>query len=204
MTGNHNESEKQTMPATLEEAPTATAPAAREPLRHRLPDERKAIIHHFSVGGHEGYLRVGLYEDGQPGELFIRMAKAGSTIAGLMDSFGIAVSLALQYGVPLKVLGDKFSHTRFEPSGWSTNPQIGYAKSLMDYIFRWLALKFLPPTSPPPTGAAAMAPAPAHPEADPPGEEQTDAPTCKDCGAIMTRNGSCYHSANCGSTSGCS
>jgi hypothetical protein len=110
------------------------------------------------------------------------------------------------FRLPLKVLGDKFSHTRFEPSGWSTNPQIGYAKSLMDYIFRWLALKFLPPTSPPPTGAEAMAmaPAPAHPEADPPGEVQTDAPTCKDCGAIMTRNGSCYHSANCGSTSGCS
>ncbi len=204
MTGNHNEREKQPMPATLEEALPAAESAAREPFRRHLPDERKAIIHHFSVGGHEGYLMVGLYEEGQPGELFIRMAKAGSTIAGLMDSFGIAVSLALQYRVPLKVLCDKFSHTRFEPSGWSTNRQIGYAKSLMDYIFRWLALNFLPPTSHPPTGAEAMAPAPAHLEANPPGEEQTDAPACKDCGAIMTRNGSCYHCANCGSTSGCS
>ena len=204
MTGNHNESEKQPMPATLEPTQTATASAARVPFRRHLPDERNAIIHHFSVGGHEGYLMVGLYEEGQPGELFIRMAKAGSTIAGLMDSFGIAVSLALQCGVPLSVLCGKFSHTRFEPSGWSTNQQIGYAKSLMDYIFRYLALKFLPPTSPPPTGAEAMAPAPAHLEADIPGEEQTDAPACRDCGAIMTRNGSCYHCANCGSTSGCS
>jgi ribonucleoside-diphosphate reductase alpha chain len=192
------------MPATLEEALPAAESAAREPFRRRLPDERKAIIHHFSVGGHEGYLMVGLYEDGQPGEVFIRMAKAGSAIAGLMDSFGIAVSLALQYRVPLKVLCDKFSHTRFEPSGWSTNPEIGYAKSLMDYIFRYLALKFLPPTSLPPTGAEAMVPAPAHLEGDTAGEEKPDAPACRDCGAIMTRNGSCYHCANCGSTGGCS
>jgi ribonucleoside-diphosphate reductase alpha chain len=96
------------------------------------------------VGGHEGYLTVGLYGDGLPGEIFITMAKEGSTVSGLMDSFATAVSLALQYGVPLKVLCDKFSHTRFEPSGWSSNAEIGYAKSLMDYIFRWLALKFLP------------------------------------------------------------
>jgi len=98
----------------------------------------------LSVGGHEGYLTVGLYGNGLPGEIFITMAKEGSTVSGLMDSFATAVSLALQYGVPLKVLCDKFSHTRFEPSGWSSNPEIGYAKSLMDYIFRWLALKFLP------------------------------------------------------------
>jgi len=130
----------------------------RRPVRHRLADERKATVHHFSVGGHEGYLMVGLYEDGQPGEIFIRMAKAGSTIAGLMDSFGIAVSLALQYGVPLKVLCDKFSHTRFEPSGWSTNPDIGYAKSLMDYIFRWLALKFLPRDAQPKENASLVTP----------------------------------------------
>src|SRR5215469_6834663 len=118
---------------------------AAEPMRRRLPDERKAIVHHFSVGGHEGYLMVGLYQDGQPGEIFIRMAKAGSTVAGLTDSFGIAVSLALQYGVPLAVLCNKFSHTRFEPSGWSGVKEIGYAKSIMDYIARWLALRFLPP-----------------------------------------------------------
>ena len=178
----------------------------REPLRRRLPDERKAIVHHFSVGGHEGYLMVGLYDDGQPGEIFIRMAKAGSTIAGLMDSFGIAVSLAIQYGVPLEILCAKFSHTRFEPSGWTGVKEIGYAKSIMDYIGRWLALKFLPPTTPPTTGvrAEATAPAPAHLSAGELGEAETDAPACKECGAIMTRSGSCYRCANCGSTSGCS
>jgi ribonucleoside-diphosphate reductase alpha chain len=122
---------------------TAPSPVAK-PFRRKLPDERRAITHKFSVGGHEGYLTVGLYDDGMPGEIFITMAKEGSTVSGLMDSFATAVSLALQYGVPLKVLCDKFSHTRFEPSGWSSNRDIGYAKSLMDYIFRWLALKFLP------------------------------------------------------------
>ena len=99
-----------------------------------MPDERHSLTHHFSVGGQEGYVTVGLYEDGLPGELFIRMAKEGSTVSGLMDSFATAVSLPLQYGVPLRVLCDKFSHTRFEPSGWSGNPKIGYAKSLMDYV----------------------------------------------------------------------
>jgi ribonucleoside-diphosphate reductase alpha chain len=182
------------------------AEASGQPLRRRLPDERKAIVHHFSVGGHEGYLMVGLYEDGQPGEIFIRMAKAGSTIAGLMDSFGIAVSLALQYRVPLGVLCSKFSHTRFEPSGWSGVKEIGYAKSVMDYIDRWLALKFLPPTSTPPTGVGAevMAPTPAHLSANGLGDFETDAPACKECGAIMTRGGSCYRCGNCGWNSGCS
>lgn len=174
----------------------------RQPMRRRLPDERRAVVHHFSVGGHEGYVMVGLYEEGQPGEIFIRMAKAGSTIAGLMDSFGIAISMALQYGVPLKVLCDKFSHTRFEPSGWSTVQEIGYAKSLMDYLFRWLALRFLPATSPPDTGAGTSntGPAPAFLE----GASDGDAPACKECGSIMTRNGSCYRCGNCGWTSGCS
>src|SRR6476660_8702533 len=113
------------------------------PQRRRLPDERRAITHHFSVGGQEGYVTVGLYEDGQPGEVFIKMAKEGSTVSGLMDSFATAVSLALQYGVPLRVLCDKCSHMRFEPSGWSANTHIGYAKSIMDYLFRWLDLRFL-------------------------------------------------------------
>ena len=103
-------------------------------VRQRLPDERHSLTHHFSAGGQEGYVTVGLYEDGLPGELFIRIAKEGSTVSGLMDSFATAVSLALQYGVPLRVLCDKFSHTRFEPSGWSGNPKIGYAKSLTDYV----------------------------------------------------------------------
>ena len=126
---------------------------AAQPIRRRLPDERKAIVHHFNVGGYEGYLTIGFYEDGGPGEIFITTAKEGSTVSGLMDCFATAVSLALQYGVPLKVLCDKFSHTRFEPSGWSGNQEIGYAKSFMDYIFRWLRLKFLPRKSPSPTGA---------------------------------------------------
>lgn len=180
---------------------SSTPSQMKEPLRRRLPDERKAIVHHFSVGGHEGYLMVGLYEDGQPGEIFIRMAKAGSTIAGLMDSFGIAVSMALQFGVSLKVLCDKFSHTRFEPSGWSGNPQIGYAKSLMDYLFRYMALKFLPPTTPSSSGAEAeaTAPAPAHLPTTELGEAESDAPACKSCGAIMGKNGSGYRCENCGS-----
>jgi ribonucleoside-diphosphate reductase alpha chain len=100
--------------------------------RHRLQDERPAITHHFSVGGYDGYLTVGLYPNGQPGEIFIRMAKAGSTIAGLMECFGTVVSVALQHGVPLKVLCDKLSHTRFEPSGWTGSKELGYAKSIMD------------------------------------------------------------------------
>jgi len=112
-------------------------------IRHRLPEERASITHKFSIGGHEGYITVGLYPTGQPGEIFIRMPKEGSTVSGLMDAFATSISLALQHGVPLKVLCEKFAHTRFEPSGWTGNEQIGYAKSLMDYIFRWLNLRFL-------------------------------------------------------------
>jgi len=112
-------------------------------VRHRLPEERASLTHKFSIAGHEGYITVGLYPNGKPGEIFIRMAKEGSTVSGLMDSFATAISLALQHGVPLKVLVDKFAHTRFEPSGWTGSEQIGYAKSIMDYIFRWLQLRFL-------------------------------------------------------------
>jgi ribonucleoside-diphosphate reductase alpha chain len=112
-------------------------------VRHRLQEERASITHKFSIAGHEGYITVGLYPNGQPGEIFIRMAKEGSTVSGLMDAFATSVSLALQHGVPLKVLCEKFAHTRFEPSGWTGNEQIGYAKSLMDYMFRWLNLRFL-------------------------------------------------------------
>src|ERR1035438_7754707 len=117
-----------------------------EPMRaarRHLPDERRALTHHFSIAGQEGYLTVGVYEDGLPGEIFITMAKQGSTIPGLMDAFATVVSLALQHGVPLRVLCNKLCHMRFEPSGWSGNPKIGYAKSLMDYIARWLELRFL-------------------------------------------------------------
>jgi ribonucleoside-diphosphate reductase alpha chain len=182
---------------------------AARPIRTRLPDEREAFVHHFNVGGYEGYLTVGLYGDGRPGEIFITTAKEGSTVSGLMDCFATAVSLALQYGVPLKVLCDKFSHTRFEPSGWSGNPKIGYAKSLMDYLFRWMASKFLPhdsSPSPPEAGSqnseAITALAPAHLQGE--NRSNGDAPACKECGAIMTRNGSCYRCGNCGWTSGCS
>src|SRR5437588_5723731 len=112
-------------------------------LRHRLPNERASITHKFAIAGHEGYITVGLYKDGIPGELFIRMAKEGSTVSGLMDSFATAVSLALQHGVPIKLLCDKFAHTRFEPAGFTGNPEIPIAKSVMDYIFRWLELRFV-------------------------------------------------------------
>jgi ribonucleoside-diphosphate reductase alpha chain len=112
-------------------------------VRHKLQEERASITHKFKVGDHEGYITVGLYPNGKPGELFITMAKEGSTVSGLMDSFALAVSIALQHGVPLELFCEKFAHTRFEPSGWSGNPDIGYAKSIMDYIFRWLQLRFL-------------------------------------------------------------
>ena len=125
-----------------EASPIALAPP--KAVRRRLPDERAGVTHKFSIGGHEGYLTVGLYPDtNQPGEIFIRMSKEGSSISGLMDSFATAISLALQYGVPLQTLVDKFIHSRFEPSGFTGNKEIPMAKSVMDYIFRYLALRFL-------------------------------------------------------------
>jgi len=177
-------------------------------MRRRLPDERHSLTHHFSVGGQEGYVTVGLYEDGLPGEMFIRMSKEGSTVSGLMDSFATAVSLALQYGVPLQVLCDKFSHTRFEPSGWTGNPKIGYAKSLTDYLFRWLELRFLKGEQ----GILFELPrlSVAQHQADSVVKALAqvvglgDAPACVFCGSLMVRNGSCYRCMECGSTSGCS
>jgi ribonucleoside-diphosphate reductase alpha chain len=177
-------------------------------VRRRLPDERHSLTHHFSVGGHEGYVTVGLYEDGLPGEMFIRMAKEGSTVSGLMDSFATAVSLALQYGVPLQVLCAKFSHTRFEPSGWSGNPKIGYAKSLMDYLFRWLELRFLKGEQ----GVLVELPRLGATQSEAGSTTKAlvqivglgDAPTCQFCGSLMVRNGSCYRCMECGGTSGCS
>ncbi len=135
--------------AAAKENASAAAAASAEPVvprprRERLPDTRQSITHKFNVGGHEGYINVGLYPDGRPGELFITMAKEGSTIGGLMDAFGTAISMSLQYGVPLEVLVNKFSHTRFEPMGYTTNPDIRIAKSVVDYIFRWAAITFLP------------------------------------------------------------
>jgi ribonucleoside-diphosphate reductase alpha chain len=179
------------------------------PIRRKLPDERHSITHKFTIGGHEGYITAGMYEDGSPGEIFIAMAKEGSTISGLMDSFATAISFNLQYGVPLKFLVDKFSHVRFEPSGFTGNPTIPYAKSIMDYIFRWLGAKFLGPEYAVGEVGETLTLRPT--EADP---QQTlpfsgsptieDAPLCAECGSIMTRNGSCYKCGNCGGTSGCS
>ncbi len=132
--------------AALDSAPDPAVQDLNGPpraVRHRLQDERASITHKFAIAGHEGYVTVGLYPNGQVGEIFIKMAKEGSTVSGLMDAFATSISIALQHGVPLKVLCEKFAHTRFEPSGWTGNPQIGFAKSLMDYIFRWLNLRFL-------------------------------------------------------------
>ncbi len=195
-------------------------------LRHRLPDERRSITHKFDIAGHEGYIIAGMYEDGQPGEIFITMSKEGSTISGLMDSFATAISIALQYGVPLRGLVDKFSHMRFEPSGFTKNPDIPMAKSIMDYIFRWMASKFLDneaqqevgivqrqePTEPMPqsnkvVSLAAHAPrggAPVASISSVTSLYQQDAPPCPDCGAIMIRSGACYKCMNCGAVSGCS
>ncbi|MEO8099108.1 MAG: vitamin B12-dependent ribonucleotide reductase [Acidobacteriota bacterium] len=178
------------------------------PIRRKLPDERHAITHKFSIGGHEGYLTVGLYEDGSPGELFVTMAKEGSTISGLMDSFATAVSYSLQYGVPLKFFVDKFSHVRFEPSGWTGNPTVPYAKSIMDYIFRWMAARFIGAEAAVANEAGETselrATEPDPQQALPFANAISDAPSCSECGGLMTRNGSCYKCENCGSTSGCS
>jgi ribonucleoside-diphosphate reductase alpha chain len=127
------------------DAAVASALAARAPVRRKLPDERQAITHKFDISGHEGYVTVGLFEDGMPGEIFLVMAKEGSTISGFADAFAQAISYALQYGVPLQALVDKFSHVRFEPSGMTKNPDVRFAKSIVDYIFRWMASKFLSP-----------------------------------------------------------
>jgi ribonucleoside-diphosphate reductase alpha chain len=180
-------------------------------MRRPLPDERRALTHHFGVAGQEGYLTVGVYEDGLPGEIFINMSKQGSTISGLMDAFATSVSLALQHGVPLEVLCGKFTHMRFEPSGWSGHPKIGYANSIVDYVFRWLELKFLKseqgtlfePLS------SALAPQAHVGDGDTAAAlselvELGDAPVCSLCGSLMLRSGSCHRCMTCGSTTGCS
>ena len=193
--------------ADLSRAPESEPSPA---IRRHLPDERRALTHHFSIAGQEGYLTVGVYEDGIPGEIFITMAKQGSTISGLMDSFATAVSLALQYGVPLEVLCGKFTHTRFEPSGWSGNPKIGYAKSIVDYIFRWLELKFITAEQGELFRPGAIPVQSGIPHGEDPVSalggmiQMGDAPACNICGSLMVRSGSCYRCGTCGSTSGCS
>jgi ribonucleoside-diphosphate reductase alpha chain len=130
-------------------------------MRRKLPEERKAITHKFDIQGHEGYLTVGLYEDGMPGELFVTMAKEGSTISGLMDAFATQTSYSLQFGVPVKFMVDKFSHMRFEPSGFTKNKEIPIAKSIVDYIFRWMASHFMPVEEQDEAGIIRREPAPA-------------------------------------------
>src|SRR5881296_3686705 len=184
----------------------ALRPEPPRPLRRRLPDERQSITHKFSIAGHEGYITVGMYEDGSPGEIFLVMAKEGSTISGLMDAFATSISMALQYGVPLEALVSKFSHVRFEPSGFTKNPEIPMAKSLTDYIFRFLGSRFLNPdakkeigiverdgssasgetalrTAEPRLASVREAASPIPPTLG--FSPQADAPTCSDCGSIM-------------------
>lgn len=170
-----------------------------EPYRHRLPVTRNAINHKFGIADHEGYLTVGLYDDGTPGELFITMSKEGSTIGGLMDCIATLTSMALQYGVPLASLVRKFEHQRFEPWGFTKNPEIRNVSSIVDYIFRWMGLRFLKPSElkeevkPVVTSLSESV---AH--------FQKDAPICPVCGCITVRNGACYKCVNCGESLGCS
>jgi ribonucleoside-diphosphate reductase alpha chain len=226
------EEDKAAVPATVA-ASTPAEPVAPQQQdlfpgtrRHKLPSERNSITHKFSVGGHEGYITVGMYEDRTPGEIFIKMAKEGSTLSGIMDAFALSVSISLQYGVPLRALVDKFCNSRFEPSGYTGNPKIRYAKSVVDYLGRWLGGKFISPdyldhdgTTVEEEATAAIAASSAATQVaptatagrSPEGETTTrpraaieDAPYCSECGMLMTPNGSCYKCSNCGSTSGCS
>ncbi|HLE35686.1 MAG TPA: vitamin B12-dependent ribonucleotide reductase, partial [Candidatus Acidoferrales bacterium] len=177
--------------------------------RRKLPAERNSITHKFSIGGHDGYITVGMYEGGVPGEIFIKMAKEGSTLSGFMDGVALSVSIGLQYGVPLKALVDKLMNTRFEPSGYTGNPSIPYAHSVLDYIARWLGGRFISvgywlPNGPAGTGMPlpGVSPAPAEPAG--PRQYAVDAAMiCQVCGMLMLPNGSCYKCANCGTTSGC-
>ncbi len=227
----YRDGSKKTQPMNVgrdEKEEVSEASVTPTPLRRRLPLTRQSITHKFEVAGHEGYLTVGMYEDGGPGEVFITMAKEGSTVGGTMDAFGTAISLCLQYGVPVQELCQKFAHSRFEPSGFTKNPDIPIAKSIVDYIFRWLDATF-------PGGKAHRVLPPASSE-DSEGEENQvpekdgqaplmtaamieqeqqrvdgqfehfmeDAPTCDVCGAITVRNGACYRCYNCGNSMGCS
>jgi ribonucleoside-diphosphate reductase alpha chain len=186
--------------------------------RERLPAERQSITHRFEVGGHKGYITVGMYDDGRPGEVFIKMAKEGSTLSGVMDGLALSLSICLQYGVPLKALVDKLTNTRFEPSGFTQNPEIRYASSVLDYIARWLGGKFISSDylklgtalsekevvtrfdGRPAADAAKAQPA----QASNPPATTGAAPSCPTCGMLMVPNGSCYKCLNRGSTSGCS
>ncbi len=207
----YRDGSKRTQPVST--ARESTGPVAK-PVRRRLPDTRHSITHKFSIEGHEGYITVGTYEDGSPGEIFITMAKEGSTISGMMDAFATSISLTLQYGVPLKDLVNKFGHMRFEPAGMTQNRDIPVAQSVVDYVFRWLGSQFLGEEEKAELGILSEAvrlrlaanygkqgefviKSNGH-------NGQEDAPVCMNCGWIMTRSGTCYRCENCGSTSGCS
>ncbi|MDH5201546.1 MAG: vitamin B12-dependent ribonucleotide reductase, partial [Candidatus Bathyarchaeota archaeon] len=218
----YRDGSKRTQPlSTCREGPgqQISAPEAK-PVRRRLPATRRSITHKFSIEGHEGYITVGMYDDGSPGEIFVTMAKEGSTISGMMDAFATSISLTFQYGVPLADLVHKFSHMRFEPSGRTENREIPVAQSVVDYIFRWMASQFLDEEEKAELGILSpevrarltagdgqgngptpSAPSPMHASA---GNGHSDAPACANCGWIMVRNGTCYRCENCGSTSGCS
>ncbi|MGC2527541.1 MAG: vitamin B12-dependent ribonucleotide reductase [Candidatus Acidiferrum sp.] len=214
--------EKKAEPA----AATGTEPMQRElfarAVREKMPYERASVTHKFSVSGHEGYITVGMYADGRPGEIFIKMSKEGSTLSGVMDGLALTVSLGLQYGVPLKVFVDKLVNTRFEPSGITANPNIRFVSSVLDYLARWLGGRFISPdylklngesAVPMHTPAPPTAPAPAvlastgtnwTPDPVKLRDAHEGAPTCSECGMLMVPNGACYKCENCGSTSGCS
>ena len=194
---------KRTQPLTTRAAADRPISGSPMPVRRHLPEERPSLTHKFKIGEHEGYITVGMFDDGKPGELFVTISKDGSTVAGFMNAFSTAVSMALQYGVPANSLIQKFSHVRFEPSGWTPNPKIPVAKSVVDYVFRWLGTKFLNAEEQNHLGIVNRDDG----EIDP-GEShvgvQTDAPACSVCGTIMMRSGVCYRCPNCGVTSGCS
>ncbi|HPI74662.1 MAG TPA: vitamin B12-dependent ribonucleotide reductase, partial [bacterium] len=213
----YRDGSKRSQPLNTGQKKSERTEAAAEParvvgVRKRLPDERRSITHKFSISGHEGYITVGEYDDGKPGEIFVVMAKTGSVVSGLMDAFATSISMALQYGVPLEVLVNKFSHTRFEPYGFTNNAAIPMAKSILDYIFRWLGIKYLNHKE---NNSEAQEltefEMPRYQALDQNLEKekqvsmyQSDAPPCSECGNIMVRNGACYKCLNCGSTSGCS
>src|SRR6202158_3522790 len=220
--------------ADIAAAATMLEPLQRELFgrqqREKMPVERASVTHKFSVGGHEGYITAGMYEDGRPGEIFIKMSKEGSTLSGIMDGLALTISLGLQYGVPLKVFVDKLLNTRFEPSGITANPNIRFVSSVLDYIARWLGGRFISsdylklngehataasplastpalqgsPAAPAMTEAMRLSPPLTNPQSSKPRDQHEGAPTCSECGMLMVPNGACYKCENCGSTSGCS
>ncbi|MGB2591809.1 MAG: vitamin B12-dependent ribonucleotide reductase [Candidatus Acidiferrum sp.] len=218
--GGSKEEKKTEVAATAGSEPVQRELFARQ-QREKMPVERASITHKFSVGVNEGYITVGMYPDGRPGEIFIKMSKEGSTLSGVMDGLALTVSLGLQYGVPLKVFVDKLVNTRFEPSGITANPNIRFVSSVLDYLARWLGGRFIstsylklnnensaaPAAAPVPMVAPASLPTSATmwtPEPAKPRDTHEGAPTCSECGMLMVPNGACYKCENCGSTSGCS